>query len=61
MIDEETLQNVAAKQAEIESRRDTGLPRPLSVNESTLDSHALVLTGVRRCGKSTVTPQTGFT
>ena len=57
MIDEETLQNVAAKQAEIESRRDTGLPRPLSVNESTLDSHALVLTGVRRCGKSTLMSQ----
>ena len=57
MIDEETLQIVAAKQAEIESRRDTGLPRPLSVNESTLDSHALVLTGVRRCGKSTLMSQ----
>ena len=57
MIDEETLQNVAAKQAEIESRRDTGLPRPLSVNESTLDSHALVLTGVRRYGKSTLMSQ----
>lgn len=57
MIDEETLQNVAAKHAEIESRRDTGLPRPLSVNESTLDSHALVLTGVRRCGKSTLMSQ----
>ena len=57
MIDEETLQNVAAKQAEIESRRDTGLPRPLSVSESTLDSHALVLTGVRRCGKSTLMSQ----
>lgn len=57
MIDEETLQNVAVKQAEIESRRDTGLPRPLSVNESTLDSHALVLTGVRRCGKSTLMSQ----
>ena len=35
MIDEETLQNVAVKQAEIESRRDTGLARPLNVNEST--------------------------
>ena len=57
MIDEETLQNVTAKQAEIESRRDTGLPRLLSVNESTLDSHALVLTGVRRCGKSTLMSQ----
>ncbi len=57
MIDEETLQNVAVKQAGIESRRDTGLPRPLSVNESTLDSHALVLTGVRRCGKSTLMSQ----
>ena len=57
MIDEETLQNVAAKQADIESRRDTGLVRPLCVNEPTLDSHALVITGVRRCGKSTVMSQ----
>lgn len=57
MIDEETLQNVATKQAEIESRRDTGLNRSLSVNEATLDTHALVLTGVRRCGKSTLMSQ----
>lgn len=57
MIDEETLQNVAAKQADIESRRDTGLIRPLCVNAATLDSHALVLTGVRRCGKSTLMSQ----
>lgn len=57
MIDEETLRNVAAKQADIESRRDTGLPRPLCVNELTLDSHALVITGVRRCGKSTLMSQ----
>ena len=57
MIDEETLQNVATKQAGIETRRDTGLVRPLCVNESTLDSHALVITGVRRCGKSTVMSQ----
>lgn len=57
MIDEETLQNVAAKQAKIESRRDTGLNRLLPVNEATLDTHALVLTGVRRCGKSTLMAQ----
>ena len=57
MIDQQSLENVVAKQADIESRRDTGLARALPVNEDTLDSHALVITGVRRCGKSTVMSQ----
>ena len=57
MIDQQSLENVVAKQADIESRRETGLARVLSVNDATLDSHALVLTGVRRSGKSTVMSQ----
>lgn len=57
MIDEETLENVVTKQAEAEGRRETGLERAVEVREQTLDSHALVLTGVRRCGKSTVMSQ----
>ena len=57
MLDEQSLYNVAKKQAETESRRDTGLERVLDINDATLDSHALVLTGVRRCGKSTVMSQ----
>lgn len=57
MLDEQILYNVVKKQAESESRRDTGLERMLNINDATLDSHALVLTGVRRCGKSTVMSQ----
>ena len=57
MIDQQSLENVVAKQADIEARRETGLARVLSVNDATLDSHALVLTGVRRSGKSTVMSQ----
>ena len=57
MIDQQSLENVVTKQADIEARRETGLERVLSVNDATLDSHALVLTGVRRSGKSTVMSQ----
>lgn len=57
MIGEETLSAVVEKQAEMEAHRDAGLLRALSVNERTLESHALVITGVRRCGKSTVMTQ----
>ena len=57
MIDQQTLENIVAKQRDVESRRDTGLLRVLPIHDATLDSHALVLTGVRRSGKSTVMSQ----
>ena len=57
MIDEETLVSVITKQRCVESARSEGLLRSLNVNEKTLESHALVITGVRRCGKSTAMTQ----
>lgn len=57
MIDEETLSAVVIKQKGVESARNEGLFRSLNVNEKTLASHALVITGVRRCGKSTAMTQ----
>lgn len=57
MIDEETLSSVITKQKGIEASRNAGLLRNLDVNENTLKSHALVITGVRRCGKSTAMTQ----
>lgn len=57
MISEETLSQVIEKQCEIETHRNAGLPRRIDVNESTLESHALVISGVRRCGKSTLMTQ----
>ena len=57
MIALEDLQAVAAKQRKAEERRPAGLPRKVDVSRKILDSHALVITGVRRCGKSTVMTQ----
>lgn len=57
MIDQQTLENIVAKQRDMESKRDAGLPRALHIHDATLDSHALVLTGVRRSGKSTLMSQ----
>ena len=57
MITTETLQAIADKQRKAELRRAEGLIRAVDVPESVLDTHALVLTGVRRCGKSTVMTQ----
>lgn len=57
MIALEDLQAVATKQRKAEERRPAGLPRKVDVSRKILDSHALVITGVRRCGKSTVMTQ----
>ena len=57
MIALEDLQAVAAKQRKAEERRPAGLPRKVDVSRKILASHALVITGVRRCGKSTVMTQ----
>lgn len=57
MIALEDLQAVADKQRKAEERRSSGLPRKVEVSEEILKTHALVLTGVRRCGKSTVMTQ----
>ena len=57
MITIEDLQTVVDKQRKAEERRSAGLPRTVDVSAEILKSHALVLTGVRRCGKSTVMTQ----
>ncbi len=57
MITMDELRNVAAKQRKAEMRRDSGLERKIDFPDEILSTHALVLTGVRRCGKSTVMTQ----
>ena len=57
MITIDDLQAVADKQRKTEELRSEGLMRNVNVNDDILDTHALILTGVRRCGKSTVMTQ----
>lgn len=57
MILENELAAVIAKQREIELKKANGQIRPLDFNDALLDSHALDITGVRRCGKSTIMRQ----
>ncbi len=57
MILEDELAAIIARQREVEERKDVGLMRQLNFNDALLDSHALDITGVRRCGKSTVMRQ----
>lgn len=57
MILEDELAAILARQREIEERKASGHPRSLAFNEVLLDSHVLDITGVRRCGKSTIMRQ----
>ena len=57
MILESELAAVIARQREVEAKKPVGQVRPLDFNDILLDSHALDITGVRRCGKSTVMRQ----
>ena len=57
MILENELAAIIAKQREVEQKKENGQVRPLDFNDILLDSHALDITGVRRCGKSTVMRQ----
>ena len=57
MILEDELAAIVAKQRELEVKMSIGQMRPLEFNDSLLDSHVLDITGVRRCGKSTVMRQ----
>ena len=57
MILEDDLAAIIAKQHEMEDRKSVGQARPLDFNDVLLDSHVLDITGVRRCGKSTVMRQ----
>lgn len=53
MIYEHEIENVVNEQRSMLQKTPLGLPRKVQVNEKTLQTHALMLTGVRRCGKST--------
>jgi len=57
MILEDELAAVIAKQRATELKKLDGQVRELDINDALLDSHALDITGVRRCGKSTVMRQ----
>lgn len=57
MILENELAAIIAKQRDTEERKGIGQKRILKFNDALLDSHALDITGVRRCGKSTVLRQ----
>ena len=56
MLPKITIQNIALSQYERIIARDSGLPRNFP-DYSQLLSHALIITGIRRCGKSTLMQQ----
>ena len=57
MILEDELAAIIARQRELEGKKSIRQMRSLDFNEVLLDSHVLDITGVRRCGKSTVMRQ----
>ena len=57
MLLESELAAIVAKQRDLEEKKPIGQMRPLDFNDALLDSHVLDITGVRRCGKSTVMRQ----
>ena len=57
MIFQDELAAIIEKQRETEMRKRDGQLRDLHFNDILLDSHTLDITGVRRCGKSTVMRQ----
>ena len=57
MLLESELEGIIARQRELEAGKALGQPRTLDFNDSLLDSHVLDISGVRRCGKSTVMRQ----
>lgn len=57
MIFEADLAAIIARQHEVEAGKPIGQIRFLNFNDVLLDSHALDITGVRRCGKSTIMRQ----
>jgi len=54
MILESIIEQVIEQQKERLRSRDTGLKRELIPATKSLSSHALIISGVRRCGKSTL-------
>ncbi|MBU1717970.1 MAG: ATP-binding protein [Bacteroidetes bacterium] len=54
MILESTIQKVIDQQLERIQVKDIGLQREHQPDLKSLDSHALIISGIRRCGKSTL-------
>jgi uncharacterized protein len=54
MILQNTLEQVIDQQRERLNNLNSGLKRELAPNFKSISSHALVITGIRRCGKSTL-------
>ncbi len=57
MILEDVIAHVIEQQQEFLLVRDTGLDRTLTPLTRSLSSHALIVSGIRRCGKSTLLMQ----
>ena len=51
------IEQIAAEQKETLLQNDKGLPREALTTLSLLESHALIISGIRRCGKSTLLNQ----
>ena len=56
MLSKIIIEQVIESQKERLKKMDTGLPRPISGFEN-LTSHAFIVSGIRRCGKSTLLQQ----
>lgn len=54
MILERDIQGVIEQQRQRLNSLSSGLPREIDINTQSLSSHALIITGIRRCGKSTL-------
>jgi uncharacterized protein len=54
MILESSIARIAEQQRNLFLYKDTGLTRELVPNTKSLSSHALIISGIRRCGKSTL-------
>ena len=57
MIDKETIKQVIALQRQSLDKAEVGTPREEQKEFTILDSFAIIITGVRRCGKSTLLHQ----
>jgi predicted AAA+ superfamily ATPase len=56
MLSKLTIENIVDSQKERLSKMNTGLPRSVTGSQN-LSSHAFIVTGIRRCGKSTLLQQ----
>lgn len=57
MIQKDTIKNIILQQREFLDKTDLGISRQQAVDIKIEDSFALIITGIRRCGKSTLLNQ----